>query len=973
MRRASRPRTPRGGEGSRRQVQHGAGRGRGEAGGVKGEVEKGLKAPDAAGAGKEVGGKYSTALGSSATPGTKGSVEKALKSADAEGAGKQVGGRFTGAMKSPLSAITGMIGPMLAVGAGVAIFKTLIDQGGAAVKATKVVEAAIKTTGGAAGVTGAQIEKMAGAQARATGVDKAAIQQSDALLLRYTNVKNAAGANNDVFNRTGQAALDMAAAMGKGTVTAEGLAGTTKILGKAMEDPAKAAGALRRAGVDLTAQQQAAIKTMLAHNDTLGAQKIVLDAVNKSYGGTAAATASGSAKMKVALQELEASLGKQLLPLFAALIKILTQVLDVFGVLVEKFTSNGRAMTIFRDIILGLVAVFAAYTAAVKINAAVTALSAEWTKVAAKATKLFKVETEGATIATRAQAAAQKILDAELLANPIGLIVVAIAALVIGLYELYKHSQAFRDIVHSAWSVVREIAVPAAHALGEAVHLLGEGLRATAALIGAVLAPAFRLISGIFGGARDALTGFIGEWTTSSNIFTGTFAATWNWVAHYAAIVGNLMFAPIRAAMTAFSGWWAGSGDQVKEVWGDLWKALSLVFRIYWDIITAEVRIGWAVIRALFEIGAAVVTAAWRVTWLLLGPVFKVAWDVVLTEIRIGWALIKAEFQIGMAVITAVWRIGWALLGAVLQTEFALHHSRIQDRLGCLRRDLHRRARPADRPVGQSLARHAERVPPGVERDDGVPADDLRRLARVLQLNPVRHHRAVAVGLVRHGRRREVLDRRDHRADPRAGGRRQGHPGGVPGGRRRGRVGPSAHGLRRRRPGRRHHLETGFDREGVQLHLRRGRPRREDPRPRAGGKVGKVAAGTGETADDVLIRVSRNETVVSAEDSRKPYMQEAFTSVPGPRVRGRRDRLQGRQQGHLGGQVGGGHDRLRRQPTPATPRSTRPSPPRPRRPARSATSPARSSTSRASSSTWARSRWPCSPAMRRASTPRSST
>ena len=55
-------------------------------------------------------------------------------------------------------------------------------------------------------------------------------------------MKNAAGANNDVFNRTGQAALDMAAALGKGTVTADGLANTTKILGKAMEDPTKAAG-----------------------------------------------------------------------------------------------------------------------------------------------------------------------------------------------------------------------------------------------------------------------------------------------------------------------------------------------------------------------------------------------------------------------------------------------------------------------------------------------------------------------------------------------------------------------------------------------------------------------------------------------------------------------------------------------------------------------------------------------------------
>ena len=78
------------------------------------------------------------------------------------------------------------------------------------VKATKVVEAALKTTGPVAGVTGTQIEKMAGAQARSTGVDKAAILESDVLLLLYTNVKNAAGATNDVFNRTGQAGPDMA-------------------------------------------------------------------------------------------------------------------------------------------------------------------------------------------------------------------------------------------------------------------------------------------------------------------------------------------------------------------------------------------------------------------------------------------------------------------------------------------------------------------------------------------------------------------------------------------------------------------------------------------------------------------------------------------------------------------------------------------------------------------------------------------
>ena len=155
---------------------------------------------------------------------------------------------------------------------------------------------------------------------------------------------------------------------------------------------------------------------------------------------------------------------------------MVAQVLDVFGVLVEKFTSNGRAMTIFSDMVLGLVAVFATYTRCEDQCGRHRAIG-QWTKVAAKANKLFEVEAERRAIAAQARPP-RGVLNAELMAAPIGLIVVAIAALVIGLYELYKHRQAFHDMVHWAWWVVREMAVPAARALGEAVHLLGEGLRA---------------------------------------------------------------------------------------------------------------------------------------------------------------------------------------------------------------------------------------------------------------------------------------------------------------------------------------------------------------------------------------------------------------------------------------------------------------------------------------------------------------
>lgn len=49
----------------------------------------------------------------------------------------------------------------------------------------------------------------------------------------------------------------------------------------------------------------------------------------------------------------------------------------------------------------------------------------------------------------------------------------------------------------------------------------------------------------------------------------------------------------------------------------------------------------------------------------------------------------------------------------------------------------------------------------------------------------------------------------------------------------------------------------------------------------AGGKVGKVLAGTGPTADDVLVRVSKDETVVSADDSNLLAPVFAMLGIPG--------------------------------------------------------------------------------------------
>ncbi|MDX3006741.1 hypothetical protein PWY87_34055 [Kribbella solani] len=74
--------------------------------------------------------------------------------------------------------------------------------------------------------------------------------------------------------------------------------------------------------------------------------------------------------------------------------------------------------------------------------------------VATVASKTAQVAVAGAT---KAWAAAQWLMNAALTANPIGLVIAAVALLVTGLVIAYKKSETFRTIVNGAFGAVRQV------------------------------------------------------------------------------------------------------------------------------------------------------------------------------------------------------------------------------------------------------------------------------------------------------------------------------------------------------------------------------------------------------------------------------------------------------------------------------------------------------------------------------------
>lgn len=117
-----------------------------------------------------------------------------------------------------------------------------------------------------------------------------------------------------------------------------------------------------------------------------------------------------------------AALGKGLLPAYTTLIKLLQSVVTFFG----KHVTLTKTLT---AVVATLAALFITYSAAVKIAAAVQAV--------------FNT----VTMAT----------NATLLANPIGLVVVAIVALVAAFIIAYKKSETFKKIVDAAFRGVLKV------------------------------------------------------------------------------------------------------------------------------------------------------------------------------------------------------------------------------------------------------------------------------------------------------------------------------------------------------------------------------------------------------------------------------------------------------------------------------------------------------------------------------------
>ena len=263
---------------------------------------------------------------------------------------------------------------------------------------------------------------------------------------------------------------------------------------------------------------------------------------------------------------------------------------------------------------------------------------------------------------SKAAAGAQWLLNTAMKANPIGLVVTALGALVGGLIYAYQNSETFRNVVNGAFTVIRNV-------VGAVVDWFAN-----------TVAPFFvGLWEKLIGGASQAETGLTGVWDRIRGIFQaglnfivelflkwhplGIIISHWGEISAY--FIGvwehikGIFTTALNAVIEVVRPW----GQWFLSVFGEIFKMVQVLVEVPLRLAWMGVQAIWEGIKTTFTAAAVVVRdvilpGVWAVIEFLVINPLRNAW----AGLQLVWTYIQAAFAAAATWVGTVFRAAWNLL-----------------------------------------------------------------------------------------------------------------------------------------------------------------------------------------------------------------------------------------------------------------------------------------------------------------------
>jgi len=300
--------------------------------------------------------------------------------------------------------------------------------------------------------------------------------------------------------------------------------------------------------------------------------ELITKTLNELYGETGKAYQENN-KDIIAQNKAQADLNATLAEVGALAEPILTEVkligaeiakslLPVIEKIIPFVRDNLPAIAIGVGALTTALGVMGAAVVAVKIKEA--ALTT--------ATVAQTVATNAQALATKAAAAGQWLLNAAMTANPIGLIIAAIAALVAAFVLLWKKSDAFREFWIGLWKSIKKYA-------GIAIEGISKFFTGAWEKIKEAWSGTRKFFSNLWDGIKNVFSG-VSKW------FGDIFSCAWTLIKKAFSAYVTFYTGIFKGIIKIFSGIGTSLGKLFKAAWENIKSAFSKVTSFFKDTVT---------------------------------------------------------------------------------------------------------------------------------------------------------------------------------------------------------------------------------------------------------------------------------------------------------------------------------------------------------------------------------------------------
>ena len=242
--------------------------------------------------------------------------------------------------------------------------------------------------------------------------------------------------------------------------------------------------------------------------------------------------------------------------------------------------------------------------------------------------------------------------------GPVGLIIAAIAAVVVGLAALYNTNEDVRNAINSAWSGIQSAAAQVWPYIQQAVTTACSVIQGAVTQYWPVIQ---QVVTQVMGAVKDFV---VSAWptiqaafTTACSVIQSIIQAVWPVIQAVVSVVMSAIQLIVTQVWPTVQNYISMACQVIMAVINAVWPVIQTIITTVMNVIMAVISVVWPIIQTVFSTACAVIAA-----------VINAVWPVIQTVITTVMQVINAVISTVLAAINGDWEGVWTGIQSIIET-----------------------------------------------------------------------------------------------------------------------------------------------------------------------------------------------------------------------------------------------------------------------------------------------------------------